>query len=94
MMWDESWSANSWLAILLTVLILLWVGLAVMIVGLVRDGRAESTSRSAVQRASSGHADEILAERFVHGEIDEAEFTRRRQSLHNTRGPCSRVDQS
>ena len=93
MMWDENWSANSWLAIMLTLLVLLWVGLAVMIVGLVRNSRAGSTSASGVQQASSAHGDEILAEQFVHGEIDEAEFTRRRQSLHNTRGRCGHIDQ-
>ena len=95
MMWDDgNWDATSWLAITLMLLVLLWGGLAVMVAGRLRNSRAGSTSSTGGQQGSSGHADEILAARFVRGEIDEAELTRQRQALHSTRGRCGRVDQS
>lgn len=94
MMWnDGNWGATSWLAIALTLLTLLWIDLAVMVVRQTRNSHARSTGTSGVQMGATSRSDEILAEQFVSGEIDEAEFIRRRQALHNNGGRSGRGDQ-
>jgi len=56
-----------------------WVVLIALVVWLFiayrPDQRADTTPRKK-------SPDEILAERFARGEIDEEEFTRRKESLH------------
>ena len=94
MMWDHpSWNATTWFAIALTLLILLWAGLALMVVGLARKSRTGPIGRSGGLVGGISHADEMLAEQFIRGEIDESEFIRCRQALHNTPGPRGSVDQ-
>jgi putative membrane protein len=86
MMWnDGSWGASSWLLMSLMMLIF-WGGLAVLVVWLVRGSRSNSTRPTGEQTATTARADEVLAERFARGEIDEAEFTRSRDVLHSTGG--------
>lgn len=55
-----------------------WVVLIALVVWLFLayrpDQRTDTTSRKS--------ADEILAERFARGEIDEEEYARRKESLH------------
>jgi len=41
------------------------------------------------ERDRSGGPDDVLAERYARGEIDEDEFTRRREILRATSGPAA-----
>lgn len=65
---------GSWLAMSLTMLIL-WGGLVVLVIWVARTVRPQ---------APASRADELLAERFARGEIEEDEFRRRRELLHST----------
>ena len=73
------WGVGAWIAMSLMIVVF-WGGLAALVVWLVRgsrnehpvDGAADPTERS----------EEVLAERFARGEIDEAEFLHRRDVLH------------
>jgi putative membrane protein len=84
MMWRNhgAWGAGDWLAMSL-MMVLFWGLLIALIVWLVRSSR----DRSAPTASQPGHvgADELLAERFARGEIDEAEFNRSRALLHKSR---------
>jgi len=70
--YDGGWGWGAWLAMTLT-MVVFWGGLATVIVlmlrGVVAPGPRVDTSAA------------ILAERFARGEIDEAEYERRRQKL-------------
>lgn len=85
-MWhDGDWGTGAWLAMSLMMLLFLG-GLIALVVWLARIGagrnpRVDETSLPATP-------DEVLAERFARGEIDEDEFTRRRQVLHRA-GPAA-----
>lgn len=71
MWWHGSWSWGAWLAMTLTMLVF-W-GLVIWAV--VAVGRGLAAGRSP-------RAEEILAERFARGEIDEEEYQRRTHLLH------------
>jgi putative membrane protein len=74
MHWDygAGWGWGAWLAMTLT-MVVFWGGLATVIVLFLRRpaGRPRENASAA-----------ILAERFARGEIDEAEYERRRQAMH------------
>jgi len=74
---DANWGATGWLA--MSVMMVLFWGL---VVWAVRNLRTEG--ESAQPPDGSGRADEILAERYARGEIDEAEFQRCRELLRST----------
>ncbi len=81
MMWwgDGSWGPGSWVAMVLMMVVAV-VAVAALGVWAVRNlgsGRALPA-----QRPDSSRAEAELAERFGRGEIDEAQFTRARRSLH------------
>ena len=69
-----------WLMMGFTFVALWGVVIAAIIWG-IRNGRSDRTSNRATP---AGRADELLAERFARGEIDEQEFARRRDILHDT----------
>ena len=71
--------AAGWLAMGLMML-LFWGLVAGLVVWAVRSLRPQHAG--APSRAASGTADEILAERYARGDIDEVEFERRRGLLH------------
>ena len=84
MMWDNgSWGAGDWVAMSLMML-LVWVLLVALVVWLIRSFRNEPT-RTDAERPAVARADEVLAERFARGEIDEDEFTHRRELLSSGR---------
>jgi putative membrane protein len=87
MMWwgDRGWDAGDWLAMSL-MMVAFWGLLVALVVWLVRSSRTEPTLPSGDARALTPSADEVLDERFARGEIDEDEFTRRRQVLHASIG--------
>lgn len=78
--WDEVWGVGDWLAMSLMMLMMVafWGGLVALVVWLVRGSRDEGRREPPVEPA---RADEVLAQRFARGEIDEEEFTRRRELL-------------
>jgi len=62
-------------------MLLIWGLVTALVVWLVRDSR-NPHGRPTGEPSQAGRADEVLAERFASGEIDEAEFTRGRTLLH------------
>ena len=86
MMWnDGSWGAGDWLAMSL-MMVVFWGLLIALVVWLVRSARNDPTRTGDEQRSTECRADDVLAERFARGEIDEDEFTRRRELLHTGSG--------
>lgn len=82
-MWhDRDWGAWDWTAMTLMML-LFWGGLIALVVFLARAGGRTSRDSQAPTTP-----EEVLAQRFARGEIDEDEFTRRRQVLHDA-GPTA-----
>lgn len=75
--WDGTWGIGGWLAMGL-MMVVFWGGLIALVVLLVRGSfRSGQTTTTPPQR----DANEVLAERYARGEIDEDEFTRRREVL-------------
>jgi putative membrane protein len=74
MNWDNSWGWGAWLMMGVFMLgfwaLVAWVAVSVV--------RAFPGSRH-----RDHVAEEILAERFARGEIDQDEFTKRRETLHS-----------
>ncbi|HVU74565.1 MAG TPA: SHOCT domain-containing protein [Mycobacteriales bacterium] len=64
-------------------MVLFWGGVVALVVWLVRRSRTEPTAAGSGSRPTSTGPDEVLAERFARGEIDEDEFSRRRELLHS-----------
>jgi putative membrane protein len=83
MMWGYDWGWGGWLV--MSVMMLLFWGLVIaVIIALVRYlGGTRQDGPSASSSADRGRlsAEELLDERFARGEIDQDEYTRRRQLL-------------
>jgi putative membrane protein len=83
MLWNDSgWGLGAWLLMSL-MMIVFWGGLIALAVWLVRSLRTDNNPTQAAP-SPFARADEVLAERFARGEIDEDEFTRRRALLHSS----------
>ena len=78
MWWGDGWGLGAWVAMSVT-MVAFWGGLAAVIVVAVRS---RHTERHEAPPDHGGRADEVLAERFARGEIDEDEYTKRRELLH------------
>jgi len=74
MHWDDGWGWGVWL-MMMGFMVVFWGLIAWVVVTLVRE---QSRTRHPPQSRS---AQEILAERFARGEIDEDEYARRRDAL-------------
>jgi putative membrane protein len=77
MMWWGNWPG--WFGLVGGGLVVLIVLVALAVVGVLLAGGV---------RERTGHSDsaeEVLAQRFARGEIDDEEFTRRRATLRGTR---------
>jgi putative membrane protein len=83
--WTDGWGVGSWIGMSLMMLVF-WGGLIALVVWLIRssqhqhDRQDQHPVNHLVDPTQRG--DELLAERFARGEIDEDEFTRRRDLLH------------
>ena len=79
--YDGGWGVGNWLA-MSAMMLVFWGSVIVLVVWAARS------FRSGDQQAGSRGAgpDEVLAERYARGEIDDDEFQRRRELLHSTRG--------
>jgi putative membrane protein len=81
MWWDDGpWGVGGWFVMSL-MMVVFGGGLIVAMVWLIQ---AVTTDKNPGQPLASpaARADEILAERYARGEIDEDDFTRRRAVLH------------
>jgi putative membrane protein len=78
--WDTGWGVFGWLGMGLMMISIWVVPIAVLVWLLVRSSRSERASGTAPTAASP---EEVLAQRFARGEIDEDEFNRRRAMLGN-----------
>jgi putative membrane protein len=87
-MWSNhgGWDAGQWLA-MSSMMLLFWAAVIAVVVWLVRSSRAERHDPQLPVSTPVQRADEVLAERFARGEIDEDEYTRRRSVLHTADGP-------
>jgi len=82
MWWDHGhWGAGQWFAMGL-MMVIFW-GAVVVGVWVLRGTRQARQGETDASRAAHG-ADEVLAQRFVRGEIDEHEFATRRDALRRT----------
>ena len=79
--YNGDWSVGEWLA-MSAMMLVFWASVIALVVWAARS------FRSGDQQAGSRGAgpDEVLAERYARGEIDDDEFQRRRELLHSTRG--------
>lgn len=84
MMWNGDWGVGSWIAMSL-MMVVFWGGLIALVVWLVRSSHnTRPADRTHADRAKNPteHGEDILAERYARGEIDEEEFHHRRELLH------------
>jgi len=81
MWWDGGgWSAGGWLLMCL-MMVVFWGGLIALVAWLVQSVRNDANP-GLPPGSPTGKADQVLAERFARGEIDENEFQLRRDVLH------------
>lgn len=81
MMWNGDLGAGEWIAMMLMMLVF-WGLIAVVAVALIRNFRSEGTRRGGDTPAADP-AYQALTDRYARGEIDEEEFTRRRDMLRS-----------
>ena len=77
--WGGGWGAGDWLA-MSVMMVVFWGLLIAVVVWVVRSFRREPDRPTTTQPAGED-ADTVLAARFARGEIDDDEFTRRRDLL-------------
>ena len=83
MMWwnHGGWDAGDWLAMIF-MMVVFWGLLIAAVVWLVHSFRSDRAHAQRPADTPAQAADELLAGRFARGEIDEDEYTRRREVLH------------
>ena len=74
----NEWGMGGWVAMAL-LMVLFWGGVVALIVVFAR--RPSSDRGADAPKPPHHDAERILAERFAHGDIDEAEFKARRAAL-------------
>lgn len=90
--WYDGWGVGSWLgmSLMMMLMVVFWGALIVLVVWAVRSATPQQEGPVGPRVGPTERADEVLAERFARGEIDEEEFIRRRELLH--RPPPQRPD--
>lgn len=82
MMWDHDHGSNGhWIGMAIF-MVVFWAAIAALVVVLVRSSGMRSHPPTGTSDDST-RAQDVLAERFARGEIDEEEFTRRRALLRS-----------
>ena len=76
--WDGGWGVVGWLGMGLMMVTIWVVPIALVVWLVVRGSRADRVTDT---KWPISHPDEVLAERFARGEIDEEEFNRRHELL-------------
>ena len=91
MWWDHGWGWGDWLG--MSLMMLVFWGLVIwLIVWLVRTSSAK---RDTTTTPAATRPEDVLAERFARGEIDEAQYQDRLRVLRGgPAGPPSRADAS
>jgi putative membrane protein len=84
MMWGYNGGWGNWLAMAM-MMVLFWGLIVAGIVALVRYLGGPRQNDRLGPASERPDAEELLAERFARGEIDEDEFTRRREALRSGR---------
>lgn len=85
MMWGYGWGWGHWLGMGVS-MVVFWGLVIVAIVALVRYvGRVRDGSRP-TQARGQARPEELLAQRYARGEIDDDEYTRRRELLRASGG--------
>ena len=82
-MWYDhggGWGAGEWIA-MSAMMVLFWGGLIALTVWIVHSVRPGHRADAAPPPPMS-RADDVLAERYARGEIDDEEYARRRRVLH------------
>jgi len=80
--YDGDWSVGGWLA-MITMMVLFWGLLIGLLVWAVRSFGSAGQGVDATQETIA-RPDELLAEQFARGEINEDEFLRRRELLQSS----------
>jgi putative membrane protein len=83
MMWGYGWGWGYWLGMGL-MMVLFWGLVIAGIVALVRYVGGTRDASPLRPARGQAHPEQLLAERFARGEIDEDEFTRRRELLRES----------
>ena len=81
MYWDHGWSGADWVVVGVLML-LFWAVVVAAGIALVRSLGQPGRGQGLPDATGSG-AERILAERYARGEIDEDEYTRRRDVLRS-----------
>lgn len=84
MFWDETMGA--WGYILMVVSFVLFWGAVIAAIVVFARSMSGSNRRDGGGGHSTGGAEQLLAERFARGEIDETEYTARLTALRRARG--------
>ena len=85
---NGTWGGGDWLA-MGGMMLLFWALAIAVVVWAVRSVRTGVQDPDTARENPAG-PDDILAERYARGEIDEDEFARRRQLLRTTSGSGTR----
>lgn len=87
MMWwnHDGWNTGEWLAMGF-MMVIFWGLLIALVLWLVRGNRHQRGPADLSVGDPTQRADVVLADQFARGEIDEDEFTKRRQVLHAASG--------
>jgi putative membrane protein len=83
-MWGNGWGWVGW-TLMAVVMVLFWGGLITAIVLAVRYLTSSSTTAAAPPRYVPSRPEDVLAERFARGDIDEDEYRRRIKALQEHR---------
>lgn len=78
--WNGGWGVGGWLVMSLMMIVVWGLPIALVVWAVRSSFRRDQPSATAPRRPD---ADQVLAERFANGEIDEEEFNRRRQVLRS-----------
>ncbi len=84
MMWwnHDGWNTGDWLAMSF-MMVIFWGLLIALVLWLMRGNHRQRGPADLSVGDSTRRADVLLADQFARGEIDEDEFTKRRQVLHS-----------
>ena len=87
MMWwnHGAWGAGDW-TLMAAMMLVFWGLLVAFVVWLVRSTRSDRGAEDRSAGSPVPRADEVLAEGFARGEIDEDEYRRRLALLQSTAG--------